>query len=173
LHSSQRKTYDRIVYIMRNKLKKSMVFGAVTLLIFGLSLSGCLNGYDELELKEFKFVMDHESLEEREPLYEDAHEDVLIYLEVEGFEAKDEIIEWSVYVIARNPEGEVYDDLNRIEITNTSQDIGGDWGIIESGPELTPPYDGWEEGENELEIEVIDHVGEKNLIVEETFEVDL
>lgn len=95
-----------------------------------------------------------------------------MYLEVEGFEADEEVIEWSVYVTARTPDGEVYDDLDREEISNKSDDIGGDQGIIESGPELISPDDGWEEGENDVEIEVIDHVREKDLIVEETFEVE-
>jgi len=157
---------------MENKTKKSMVFGAVILLISGLALSGCLNGYDELELNEFKFVEDHDSLEEREPVYDDVNETVFMYLEVEGFEADDAVIEWSVYVTARDPDGDVYEGLERNEITNTSEDIGGDWGIIESGPELTPPEEGWEKGENEVEVEVLDHVGEKDLIVEETFEVE-
>ncbi len=161
------------MFTMMKNTKKSMVLVAVILLISGLALSGCLNGYDELELKEFKFVEDHDSMEEREPVYEDPHENVFMYLEVEGFEAEDEVVRWSVYVTARDPDGNVYDGIDREEITNTSEDIGGDWGVIESGPELTPPEEGWEEGENEVEIEVIDHVGEKNLIIEETFEVVL
>ncbi len=49
-----------------------------------------------------------------------------MYLEVEGFEADEEVIEWSVYVTARTPDGEVYDDLDREEISNKSDDIGGD-----------------------------------------------
>jgi len=161
---------------MKSKTKRPMIFCAVIMLISGFALSGCLNGYDELELKEIKFVEDHnvedfDSLKEIEPNYESG-EDVYMYLKVEGFEADDEIVRWSVYVTVRDPDGNVYHGLNRSEQANNSEDIGGDWGVVESIPDLSPPDEGWDEGENEVEIEVIDRVGDKNLIVQETFNVE-
>lgn len=161
----------RVVNMMKNEARKSMVFGAVILLIFGFALSGCLNGYDELELKEIKFVEDLDSLEEVEPNYE-PEDHVYMYLKVEGFEADDEIVKWSVYVTVRDPDGNVYDRLNRSEQANNSEDIGGEWGVVESIPDFSPPEEGWNEGENEVEIEVIDRVGDKNLIAKERIEVE-
>jgi len=152
-------------------MKKPMIFVAVIMLISGFALSGCLNGYDELELKEIKFVEDFDSLKEVEPNYESG-EEVYMYLKVEGFEADDEVVKWSVYVTVRDPDGNVYEGLNRSEQANNSEDIGGDWGLVESIPDFSPPDRGWDEGENEVEIEVIDRVGDKDLIVQETFEVE-
>ncbi len=154
-----------------------MVFAAIIFLMFGFLASGCLNGYDELELAEFKFVEGEHSDEEIEEGYEySPDEEVFMYLEVEGFEADDGVINGAVSVTVRSPDGDIYSGLDNFTIARENTDIDADWGIVEFRPDrmFIDPVIGperWQEGENEIAFRVIDYVRDEELTFTESFEV--
>jgi len=168
--------------IGKDKVRKPMVFVVGLLVISGLLLSGCLgDDYDELELNEFRFVEDEEAEDEIEEGYEyGAEENVFINFEVEGFEADDGEVERSVFVTITDPDGEIYPDLDDTPLQeNITSDIDADWGIIEFTEIITYPTEienetelGWASGENEIELRVVDTIGDKELTITETFVVE-
>ncbi len=162
---------------MEWKTNRYLVFPVALLIISGLFVSGCLNGYDELELNEFKFVEDEDNEDEIEEGYEyGSEEDVFVYFEVEGFEADDGIIDWTILMTVMDSDGEPYPGLNESEVEDETADIDADWGIVEFTPNRMNVYPavgagGWEDGENEIEIQVVDNIGDEELTFTETFEV--
>ncbi len=162
---------------MKSETKKPIVFAAVLLIIFGFLVSGCTNDYDELELKEFKFVQGEDNKDELEDGYEyDNGEEVLMYFEAEGFEAEDGIIDWTVFVTVMDKNGDVYPGLEKFMVENKTAEIDADWGLVEFNPDrmYIDPKVGpqeWEKGENEIQFEVIDNIGNKELTFTENFVV--
>ncbi|MFO8110468.1 MAG: hypothetical protein R6U17_08140 [Thermoplasmata archaeon] len=161
------------------KLDRGKLTGllAVVLLVSGILTSGCLNGYDELILTEVMFVEDHEvenydSLVETEPVYEPSD---IVYMgfEVEGFEADDGIIEWTIYQTLTDPQGNVYPGADNVNVRDRDEEIDANWGIIVDFPQLYPPEDGWDEGENQITFLVTDNVGDKELEFTKTFRVEM
>ena len=143
----------------------------------GVATTGCLNGYDELEVGEFIFVEDFDvadvdDLVEVEPEYS-SEDDVFVYFDVEGFEVGDDgTVAWQSYVTVYNPDGEPVEGLDNVELDAGEDQLpDAEWAYVDFTAHLWPGEDGWDEGEHEVVFTVVDEVGDKDMEITRTFDV--
>jgi len=126
----------------------------------------------ELEVGDFSFVTEvweYQDYESHPGVY-DPDEMVELYFEIEGFELdRDGFSEYEQYITIVWPDGypdPYYDDYKMFD--DSLEGVQTIWftNILEA------PADGWMEGEHEVIIEVVDPVGDKELIFTETFIVE-
>ncbi|OUJ18400.1 hypothetical protein AMET1_1316 [Methanonatronarchaeum thermophilum] len=160
--------------------KKIAVIILIAALSLGVATTGCLNGYDELEINENYFV--GEDLEERADNQYEANEDVRVALYVEGFEAdEDGVADWVIYATVTDPDGEPveWDEgelvLDEYVMVDSDAVIDGDWGYIDYTelPLVFSPglENAWDEGTHEIEFTILDEIGDKDKTITMEFEV--
>ncbi|WGI18092.1 S16 family serine protease [Methanonatronarchaeum sp. AMET-Sl] len=126
----------------------------------------------ELEVGDFSFVnevYDYQNYDPHPGVYE-SNEWVELYFEIEGFELDEEgYAEYQQYVTIVWPDGTV--DPFFDEYLWFDDELDGVQTIWFTN-EYEPPSDGWMEGEHEVIIEVVDPVGDKDIMFTETFIVE-
>ena len=136
---------------MKRKLAVILLIAALAI---GVGTAGCIDGYNELEVEEFKFVEDYDvtgpaDLEEREAVYSTDDIYVYTYLEVAGFEVGYDVAEFEL-------EAQIYLDGEHLEdydtqVTDTIDAEGYDWVSTWFTPNFWD-YAGWTPGEYEIEF---------------------
>ncbi|WGI18094.1 hypothetical protein [Methanonatronarchaeum sp. AMET-Sl] len=156
-------------------MKKILVVLLILALGLGVATTGCLNGYDELELEEFKFVEDQEAEDpdewvERDAEYTTDEIYVYTYFTVAGFEAVDGEVGYEYEASVYNPDGEHVEDLD-YEDADTLPADDYDWVEIWFAPYWWDEA-GWDTGTWEIEFVVQDTLGDTPpLEFTKTFEV--
>lgn len=158
---------------------KRNLFLVLVLVGFSVTIAGCINGYDDLEVTRFEFVETHEVEEWPDDLVErdsefNRYEEVPALFTVEGFKVdEDDSVDYEYFVTVRDPEGATYDELDDVPLSHVTDEVDPDWDWIEDsfGPVLTPDEDGWGSGENEIEFRVVDNVDQKEVTFTRNFDV--